>query len=358
MKPLLSEESLQLVKKGNCIDFLRYFFILWIFVSHFWDLNDLQVTFTVPGLAGIRRVFFIISGFLIFYTYIRRPGLKDYISKRARRILPPYFAVIILCAAFGFIVSDLSFQQYFTSTSVYKYLIANLTFMNFLQPTLPGVFETNPIEAVNGALWTMKIEVLFYISVPIVFFLLKHFNKLWVIVGVLLFSVGYELLFTYLYEQSGNEIYALIRKQAGSQFVYFYSGALILLYFDKFMKHLKILFPISFAIFLLSNTNFFFNLIEPLAFSVVILGIAYSLKFLNFMRKYDNISYGVYLYHFPIIQLFIYYGIAEWNIYVAFIASLLVTLMVSALSWKLLEKPVIDKRWFIHRPVQTVNKQV
>ena len=74
------------------------------------------------------------------------------------------------------------------------------------------------------------------------------------------------------------------------------------------------------------------------------------MKFLNFMRRYDNISYGIFLYHFPIIQLFIYYGVAQWNIYVTFIASLLATFLVSALSWKYLEKPIIEKKLFIrHR---------
>ena len=143
--------------------------------------------------GGLRvKVFFIMSGFLIFYSYIKNPNLKNYIRKRTKRILPPYLLVVILCFIIGSFITNLRITEYLQSGESYSYLINNILFLNFLQPTLPGVFENNPIQAVNGSLWTMKVEIMFYISVPIVFYLLKKYNKLWVMIGIFVFSILYE----------------------------------------------------------------------------------------------------------------------------------------------------------------------
>ena len=327
MNNLLNEKSRELLKKGNCFDFMRYFFAVSLIIVHFCTLADVDQFWIITGPIRV-KAFFIISGFLVFYSYIKREDLKDYIEKRIRRILPPYFLVVISCVLLGFFITSLSKQDYVTSKETYKYLISNFSFLNFIQPTLPGVFESNPMPAVNGSLWTMKVEVMFYVSVPIIFFLLKKYNKLSIMITIFLFAIFYDYCFTMLYEQTNNSIYLLIRKQIGSQLVYFYSGTFILLYFNYFIKYLK------------------FSCLEPLSFATILIGLAYNLKYLNFLRKYDNISYGMYLYHFPIIQVIIYYKIPQYNIYLAFFIAFMLTIVISALSWRFIEKPIIEKRYF------------
>lgn len=343
MNNLLNKKSKELLEKDNCFDFIRYFFTISIFIVHFYDLNDIKETWFITGTTGV-RAFFIISGFLIFYSHIEKQNLKYYIEKRIRRILPPYVAVVILFTIAGIFITELNLKEYIFNKDTYKYLIANLSFLNFIQPTLPGVFESNPIPAINGSLWTMKVEVMFYLSVPFVFYLLKKYNKLLIMIAIFFLAIAYSYYFTILYEQTNNQIYLLIRKQIGSQFIYFYSGTFILLYFDSFIKYLKYLFPISVVVYLFSDVNPFFSNIEPLAFATIIIGLAYNLKYLNFLRKYDNISYGMYLYHYPIIQTIIYYKIPQFNIYLAFFIALTLTIIVSILSWKFIEKPIIMRK--------------
>src|SRR5436309_15940253 len=70
--------------------------------------------------------FFAISGCLIFASWERSPSLRDYVSKRGRRILPAYYATTGLCL----VIAMLIFHRY----AVGKFLLANVTFANFLHP--------------------------------------------------------------------------------------------------------------------------------------------------------------------------------------------------------------------------------
>jgi peptidoglycan/LPS O-acetylase OafA/YrhL len=51
----------------------------------------------------------------------------------------------------------------------------------------------------------------------------------------------------------------------------------------------------------------------------------------------NDISYGVYIYHMPIINLLLYYGIHETTI--SFALSFSLTFFLAMLSWIVIEKP-------------------
>lgn len=87
--------------------------------------------------------------------------------------MPAYSLTILLCALIGLFLTSLSCREYLTSSSLYTYLICNLLTFNFLSPDLPGVFDTNPLQAMNGSLWTIKVEFMLYIIIPIIYWLLK-----------------------------------------------------------------------------------------------------------------------------------------------------------------------------------------
>lgn len=344
---LIKPEIKEKIKVSNCFDFLRYFFALFLIVVHFCTLAKIDTFFMSWGNIRV-KAFFIISGFLVFYSFVNTPDISLYVEKRVRRIVPPYILVVFLCFILGSLITSLSVKDYFSSIKTYKYLLANLSFLNFIEPTLPGVFDSPNMynAAVNGSLWTMKVEVMFYVSVPIVYYFLRKYKKLYIMLFIFIFAFLYEYVFNILYEKTGDNFYLIMQKQIGSQFKYFYSGTLILLYFDKFIKYIKYLFPVSLFVFLFKGYSVILYALEPLSFAILIIGCAYNLSFLNFFRKYDNVSYGMYLFHYPIIQCFVFYGYTEMYPVMSFIAVFCITIFVSIISWKFIEKPIIKKKYF------------
>ena len=83
--------------------------------------------------------------------------------------------------------------------------------------------------------------------------------------------------------------------------------------------------------------------LEPITFPLMLVGIAYCLKPLFFFKKFDNITYGLYLYHFPVIQTLILFGVPKQNNTIGFILTVIITSVLAAISWYAIEKPMMKK---------------
>lgn len=339
---LLSKEVRGLLTYDNSVDIIRYYLSFAVLFAHFAELTQTKNYFLTPSYTAVGG-FFVLSGFLVFLSYTKSQSLLQYLRRRMARILPPYFFIVILCAVTGVFISNLSVYDYFASSQFWNYLTSNILFANFLQPSLPGVFENNVMSAVNGSLWTMKIEVMLYASIPIVAILLLRKHKSWILLLIYLLSYIYKLWMAYLYFRTGEEIYRILQRQVGGQLMFFYSGAAILLYFNYFQKYIIPLFSIASIVMLASLLVTWFEFIEPLCLAIIIIGFAYNCKYFSWMRKYDNIAYGIYLFHFPVIQLVVHWGIDKMNIYFAFALVVLITLLLSLFSWFIIEKPILKK---------------
>jgi peptidoglycan/LPS O-acetylase OafA/YrhL len=183
--------------------------------------------------------------------------------------------VVILCA-FGLVLISTKPESYF-SASWLKYLLANLSFLNFLQPTLPGVFELNNLHAVNGSLWTLKIEASFYLSVPIFVLLFRRFSVSVVIIAAYILSVCYAIILHKIALSNGSALLLELSHQLPAQLCYFLSGAFFYYKLPFFEKNIH--YFLCFAIItLIVNTTYPTPLFEP--FSLAVIVIFLSLFFL------------------------------------------------------------------------------
>jgi len=332
----------------NNLDCLRLILAAVVVLFHVDALTNLPAfaalgEYCSPHFAV--RSFFVISGLLIYRSYLRSSSLKSYLSKRARRIYPAYFTVVVV-AAFGlFLLSADSASQYF-GVGFWKYLGLNLLFLNFAAPSLPGVFNSNSLTAVDGALWTLKIEVAFYLFVPVMHFFCTRFGTKKTI-GVIFFlstlwKYGFEWL-AYIYQASGTgaaettrSIYAKLAVQFPAQLAYFSAGVLLLLYFDKLKPHIRSIAIITGCLYL-ADHMFARGSLDVFWISGIVIVFGFWHYFGNF-SKYGDFSYGVYIVHWPILQVLILFGVARYNAALFLLLSLFFVGLASLLLWYLVER--------------------
>lgn len=193
----------------NNLDFLRLIFAFTVLFAHSYDLTEnVKLEFLKQFFNSEVAVnaFFVISGFLIFRSFEMSMSIGDYVSKRIRRIYPAYFVTVLCGGVLGMFITDLTVKEYLLNKDLVKYLVSNFAFLNFLQPALPGVFNGNKIDAVNGVLWTIRTEVTFYAITPLIAIGLRRFNKAFVLFVLYLLSIISFLLLDKLGHATNNHL--------------------------------------------------------------------------------------------------------------------------------------------------------
>ena len=276
-------------------------------------------------------MFFILSGFWITISLFRSNSVKEYVVKRIKKIFPMYLIVIITFSILFYYFSNLSFSEYFTSSDFWKYLLWNVFTLNFIQPSLPNVFNNVPV---NGSLWTIKVEIGFYILLPIFFVLIGKICKQtekktkYINMGLMIFyflSITYDFLMPIVCKKFN--LPASLSNQLPAYLSYFIAGMFFVINWDFLNKHIdKFILP-AIAIVILQffiKTSF----LLPIALCVVVMFFAFRLPILNNIGKTDY-SYGMYLVHYPIILVLNYYNLFESNFVVAIIATIGVSFMIA-----------------------------
>lgn len=295
------------------MDIVRYVLSLAVIFAHIGFLTRSRIPFPLSSYDAVGG-FFALSGFLMYGSYVKHRDFRRYTAQRARRILPPYAFIVALCAALLVFVSDVPPKQYYLSSGFWEYLAANLTFANWLHPGLPGVFQGTEFvdSAVNGSLWTMKVEWCLYFSVPLFVFLLtlgarrgrKGIGKEALALTVVAASVGYRLMFQYLWERTGSGMYEILGRQIFGQLSYFYCGMCIWFRREWFSRHVLWMLPAGLAVYAVSCSGVYMSiLLSPIGLSVSVMSVCMLPKDIRWLRCSRNVSYEMYLFHWPIIQV-------------------------------------------------------
>lgn len=338
------------ISHDNNMAFIRYVLSFFVVIAHTSTLAYINLPFSNYSFEAVGG-FFAFSGFLLFATFQKNPNLKEYLKKRACRILPPYILIILLCAFLLAGVSSLPLLEYYSNNKFWEYIAANLSFLNFIQPNLPGVFDS-PIyynSAVNGSLWTMKGEWICYISVPLLSWFIykkpKDSSFIFIILISICFFIRYCLFLKA--ESTGKDIYYTIEKQFGTIFLFFYIGGFLNIIYPKFLKYKWYIIIVSILVIAFrSYYETIFNLfLRPIVISTIVIWFSQVGRWGWFMRNKHDLSYDIYLFHYPIIQLSIHYNLVNILSPLKFLLFIcVITTLLSFISWNLVGKRFIIKR--------------
>jgi peptidoglycan/LPS O-acetylase OafA/YrhL len=123
--------------------------------------------------------------------------------------------------------------------------------------------------------------------------------------------------------------------QFPAQLVYFIAGVLLLLYFDKLKLHFRSVALITACLYLLDHW-FTGGVLDVFWISGLVFVFGFWRFFGNF-SKYGDFSYGVYIVHWPILQILIYFGLVRLNPVVFLLLVVSAIGLVAWLMWHLVE---------------------
>lgn len=324
----------------NHFGLLRLVLALAVVVSHAFSVatgsvEDEPWAQTTGFTLGEHAVngFFAISGFLVTMSYDRR-GWRDYLVARTLRIAPGLVAATLVVAlGLGAAMTRLDLGAYLADPQLRRFITGTLTTFKSAS-ALPGVFDKNPLPFPMGTVWTLKYETLCYLGVLVGGLLgLLARPKLALAMGGLLLAA--TLLREFVDPDGPKGVETALRLP-----LIFLAGGLVYLFRDQVPLSLPGLALGLAALVLLSPTPLYKPALYLVtAWGVLVLALAPALTRWR-SEPPSDLSYGVYLYGWPIQQashaLF-----PAASVMTLFWPGLLATLAIAWLSWHLVEKPAL-----------------
>ena len=345
-----AETRVQPSGAGNRFDALRLTFASFVFIYHIIALAEIDPGKTIEGFAsqfadiGVKG-FFVISGALVFGSFQRSETIQIYFSKRARRLFPAY-AVIIAAPTIAAIVFALVSGGFAAGlSSILTYFGANIVFLNFLHPELPGFFEDNRFAAVNGALWTIKIEVMFYIALPILGLIIARLKNAYALALLLAIYIAgdlWRMAFEALAQSENNALFLQLARQLPGQMAYFASGIALWMMRDQLKRQIIRIGLIGAALVALSLAPAL-EILRPAGVAALIAFAAWAPGPKLNATRWGDLSYGVYITHFPIIQSLVALGVFAQSPSLGVVLSLVLVFGSSLAMWRWVERPWLRK---------------
>lgn len=334
------------MNKENNFDLIRLLAAIQVMLFHSMEHLEIMPTTFLKYFSSYRGVivFFTISGYLIYMSLERNSdNLKQYIYNRLGRIFPALWVSTLISFILLIISGYLKTNEIF-NIKLLIYWFGQLTIFQFWTPEM---LRNYGVGTPNGSLWTITVEIQFYILLMFVF-LLKRKNVIFFILSVL--SI---ILNIFIYTRYSKD-FIFVKLFSVSIIPYFYNF-MIGVYFAKYRRFLLKFIEGKFLLWLVIYHIYVYGfnifpqyyvnistLISNFLLGILVLSFAFSFrKASKIIIGNTDISYGLYLYHMLFLNYFIYKfgieGAKERILYYIFL-----TFLTAFLSDKFLEKPTLN----------------
>ncbi|GGX57962.1 acyltransferase [Litorimonas cladophorae] len=285
------------------------------------------------------NLFFIASGFLVTKSMVYRGDTPSFISARVLRIFPA-LAIHVLFVMFiiGPLATNIAWNDFFSSPDWYLQPLMVLTFFE-TDMNLPGIFDTNAEQFGSATLWTLRYEVIAYIGTLAVFSL-GFLRKKWMVLAqFVLPSIGWIIGTRFgIFEALPGTIENLFRFG-----IAYGLGAAIYAYRERLNFGWITLAALITASYLLRKTE-----VLEVVMNAVLCWVIFRVAYMKapkwaWLQRIPDLSYGIYIYHWCVLQL-LFYWFPQLSVMELFALSFPPTVALAALSWYIVEKPMLRNK--------------
>lgn len=333
--------------QDNAFSHLRLFAAALVLYSHhfaLWGQPEPMAFGLTLGLLGV-AVFFGISGYLVTLSLAHDPDPLRFLSRRLLRIMPGLALNTVFCAVLlGAWLSTLPLTDYFTHPEFGAYFW-NLAFSP--RYTLPGVLADAPMpQVVNGSLWTLPLEMLAYLMLMVLLLACAHRPALlrwldWVLPCLLAAMLVLALVWQ---PAQPHIVWGSDLRHAPRFMALFLAGACLARWQPRLPSQaswlgllvLMLVLVLLYAAVPLPELRLgLLSLLLPLA--SVMVG---SLRLPPARVLRHDVSYGVYLYAFPVQQAVISVA-SPLGLWPTMLLAAAITVGLACLSWWVVERPAL-----------------
>lgn len=334
---------------NNNFGFIRLLLATLVVLQHAYFLRDGSLEheplWSLTRFVGLGSVavsgFFLLSGYLITQSWARHPKFPDFLRNRVLRIYPGFLASAVL-TIFVFGRIGASRPDYFQSLN-YLQIAKCLTLLQ-IPGRLPAFANVHSAGVLNGSYWTIPAEFLCYLFVGLAGLtglLRRRWPILVVCVVMLALPAGFADYALPLWIRSWQR---LLLQQFLSLVPPFLAGSCFYLFRDRI--------SITRAGLALAAAAFVLCLLHPgtghigvpLAGGYLLFAAAFArLPRLRSIGQKVDLSYGIYLYHWPC-QLVIVSHFPNLSAWAVFGISLACAALLATMSWHWVERPAMQFR--------------
>lgn len=325
---------------------VRHFAAFCVIFAHSFELSGKlphDLLRAIPMLIGISglgvTLFFIVSGYLVTQSWHRQPSVMVFIWHRLLRLGPGFWVCIAFAVLFGWALSTVQTEQYWSHPQLREYVSGNLLMRNVL--VLPGVFQNNPAgSAVTGTFWTLPLEITCYLWVMTVGFFGVMGSRL-VATSVCFAALAAVTLWgKYLNVFDATIIPDALPRYYGA----FLCGMLLYVWRDRVFAHLLLptvlLTVVAVVAWYVPPEHALWRWIDLMRVAMIAWFLINAVAAISLVWPepvgWPDLSYGVYLYGFPI-QQYLVFSHPTWDGWMVFAATVALTLPIAAVSWYCVE---------------------
>ena len=312
----------------NSISLIRLIAAFQVLFFHLVAHLQISIHPLIDSIATYFRgvpIFFILSGFLIWFSIERSSSSKQYICKRFWRIYPELWCAVVIE-----IISILVLYRKWNAIHLGLFALTQGTILQFWTPSSLREYGCG---TPNGALWTICVMIQFYLIAWLIHKVMKGRKVyIWILAfaGLLIVSILGKIAF----DKVGIEILSKLYGQTIFRYCWlFFIGCFIANYKDKILPVLSrfwYLFLLAGIVPYITGFDLFAGYYVLWSILLVCGLIGFAFRFPKLAVKHD-ISYGIFLYHMIVINAFIALGLVGNWLYALF--AVLLSVLLAWLSY-------------------------